>query len=127
MGKSKPMALKPMFYSVILEPMKKIALEFGYNLVIHGSLNRDMDVILIPWVDNCNESDDLVESLAKFLGGSIHMHGTVDNQTLGRILPGGAGRKTYIINLNRGGKYNYWDDKEYYIDISVTPKVINKD
>ena len=43
----KPIKVKPMFYSVILEPLKILALEFGYNLVVNGSLNRDLDLILI--------------------------------------------------------------------------------
>ena len=41
-------------------------------------------------------------------------------------LPGG--RHSYVIHLNRGDKHGEWvrfEDKEYYLDISVTPTGIN--
>ena len=122
--KRKPIYSKPMFFSVILEPLKTIAREFGYNLLLHGSLNRDMDLVLIPWVDNCNTADEVVEAFTKYLQGTIEVQ---INKELSRELINGAGRRSYIINLDRGGKFNYWLDREYYLDISVTPKIMNND
>ncbi len=42
---SKPIHVKPQFYTYAFLPLKEIALRYGYNLVIHGSMNRDMDLI----------------------------------------------------------------------------------
>ena len=121
----KPIYVKPMFFSVILEPLKTIAREFGYNLLLHGSINRDMDLILIPWIDNCNTSDETVEAFAKYLQGTIEINSVKGE--LSREMINGAGRRSYIINLDRGGKFNAWLDREYYLDISVTPKVISNE
>ena len=47
----KPTHAKPSYYAIMFEPLKKIAIKYGYNLVLHGSLNRDMDLIAIPWIE----------------------------------------------------------------------------
>lgn len=125
MNKQKSIVIKPMLYSVILEPLKKIALEFGYNLVLHGSMNRDMDLILIPWDDNCANPDMVVKSFNELLGGEIIQQGTANNPSISKPIFKGAGRLSYLINLNRSGIFNKYIDKEYYLDISVTPKVIS--
>ena len=111
-----------MLYSVILEPLKKIAIEFGYNLVIHGSMDRDMDLILIPWTDDCSEPDNVIVAFNELLGGKIHQQGTEEKPSLSIPIFKGAGRMSYIISLNRDGIFKSWIDKEYYLDISVTPK-----
>jgi len=41
----KPIHVKPSFYSYLFQPLKEIALKYGYNLVLHGSLNRDFSVM----------------------------------------------------------------------------------
>ena len=124
MKKEKPISVKPMLYSVVLEPLKKIALEFGYNLVIHGSMNRDMDLILIPWVDDAREPDSVIKAFNSFLDGRIISQGTAKNLSLSKPIFHGAGRISYLINLNRDGVFSNYVDKEYYLDISVTPKIV---
>jgi len=37
---------KPAIYCLFYENLKVIAKEFGYNLLIHGSINRDLDLLL---------------------------------------------------------------------------------
>ena len=46
---SKPKHIKPGLYAIYFENLKDIACEYGFNLVVHGSLNRDLDLIAIPW------------------------------------------------------------------------------
>ncbi len=119
----KPTIIKPSLYTYYFLQLKELALEFGYNLVIHGSMNRDLDLIAIPWVNDPKPQLEMIKSLADWIGGSV------DESIIG-TLPGG--RTSYVINLNRGGyKKNaegliidpleFVDDPEYYIDISVTP------
>ena len=49
---SKPLHAKPNIYAYYFEALKAIAKEYGYNLVVHGSMNRDLDLIAIPWVND---------------------------------------------------------------------------
>jgi hypothetical protein len=129
----KPTHAKPSLYAYYFEALKDIAKEHGYNLVVHGSMARDLDLIAIPWIDEPKPELELINSISKYMNGwttdapALFLHGK---------LPGG--RNTYIIQLNRGGYMNtgtglhepltegreiaeYIKDPEYYIDISVTP------
>ena len=116
----KPIHVKPGLYAMYFEFLKEIAKEYGYNLVIHGSLSRDLDLIAIPWSDHCCFSTEqfMIKEFEKYLTGNSH-----DNPSYS-VLPGG--RHAYIIDLNRGDKHGEWvrfEDKQYYLDISVIPFV----
>lgn len=124
----KPLAVKPNLYTYFMDAMKQIAWDHGYNLVLHGSMNRDLDLIAIPWVDDPKPELDLMNALHAHLN---HREDLIKEQFLYNVLPGG--RHSYVINLNRGGYRNYGhgvsdneslgyeQDQQYYIDISVTP------
>lgn len=126
----RPIHAKPSLYAYYFEALKGIAIEYGYNLVVHGSMARDLDLIAIPWVDDPKSEVDLIKALAEFMGGKLLRTSETQEFHFSK-LPGG--RTCYVINLNRGGyaKNEHGDivdplvftpDPEYYIDISVTPK-----
>ena len=98
--------------------LKEIALKHGYNLVLHGSMDRDLDLVAIAWQEEVSDSDDLVDEFCEFLDGRIEMH---PDEKKYNILS--QGRKSYVINLRRGEnhKFRNWVDAEYYLDISFTP------
>lgn len=116
----KPTHAKPSLYAYYFLALKEIALEYGYNLVLHGSLNRDLDLIAIPWQEEVKDEFEMINALSKYLTGKISDYKT---HYLYSELP--AGRHSYVINLNRGGYQGkddqYVDDPQYYIDVSVTP------
>lgn len=45
---------------LILPPMRMAAKEAGYSLAVHGSLNRDIDLIAVPWTEHNVWSPDLL-------------------------------------------------------------------
>ena len=45
----KPIHVKPNFYTTCIDVLKEISMRYGYNLVLHGSLTRDLDVLVVPW------------------------------------------------------------------------------
>jgi hypothetical protein len=127
---SKPTKPKPQFYAVCFPKMQEIARDMGYNLVIHGSLNRDFDLIAIPWSFTPSSHIELITSLDEFLNGSIRYPDPemFERGYMYSKLPGA--RSSYVINLYRGGYYYgrsdsgerlYDPDPEFYVDISVTP------
>lgn len=121
---TKPKHFKPGLYTMFYEHLKNIAEEFGYNLVLHGSVNRDLDLIAIPWVDCPKSEQDMIHSFQEYLTGmKIHdTQGTVPFT----ILPGG--RHSYVIELNRGDRHGEWvryEDSQYYLDISVVQTLAN--
>lgn len=113
---TKPVKAKPHFYATCLLGLQEIAKENGYNLVIHGSMNRDMDLVAIPWTDDPKPHFELLTAFCEYLGVFAYDDIKYYNFSL---LPGG--RSSYIINLNRGGKFNGYTDEQWYLDISITP------
>jgi hypothetical protein len=126
----KPTHAKPQLYAYYFLQLKEIAKDYGYNLVVHGSMNRDLDLIAIPWVENPRDEFEMINALNKHLTGHTTEEKYKKEIYLYRELPGG--RHSYVINLNRGGyrkndkgeitdPLEYTEDPQYYIDISVTP------
>jgi len=57
---------------LIVGPMRLVAKEYGYALTVHGSLNRDIDLVAIPWREhNVADKDVLVEKLSGAITGVI--------------------------------------------------------
>lgn len=130
---NKPIHAKPSLYAFYFEQIKEIGLEFGYNVVLHGSMNRDLDLIAIPWVETTGDVEKMIDLIAQLIGGVIMMVGrTVDNPDGKRFTVTHHGRRQYVININRDIKFKYngvvakleeFSDPQYYIDISVIPVI----
>ena len=60
------------FYEYCLPPMRIAAREVGYALVVHGSMQRDLDVIAIPWVEDCSDKDALAWAIQLAACGITH-------------------------------------------------------
>jgi len=125
---SKSIKTKPHFYACLLSSLQEIAKFHGYNLIVHGSMDRDLDLVAIPWVDEPKTHIELLEAFCEYLGVPIEEKTKSNPNTyLHTILPGG--RYSYVINLNREcyvGADNKWTDPQYYLDISFTPLVVAK-
>lgn len=133
----KPIHAKPSYYAIMFEPLKEIALKYGYNLVLHGSLNRDMDLITVPWQEQLGSVDQMIKEFCEYVGGEIQLFNESRNNEgeivgdLFTVKP--HGRKAYVINIYRGGYLNgggfqdmtYHKDPQTYIDISVIPTMKN--
>lgn len=109
----KPTHAKPSLYAYCYETLKDIAVTYGYNLVLHGSMNRDLDLIAIPWQDKLGSVSDMLLAFCEALGGELNDKGTEMYH----------GRIAYVVNLNRAGKWNNYVDAQYYLDISVIPTI----
>ena len=92
---------------LILPPMRSAAKEAGYALAVHGSLNRDIDLIAVPWTDSVWTSDALVDSLCGAVRGVIGRCSKFNSGweqkphgRIGRILLAWAGEHTVSIDLS---------------------------
>ena len=112
----KPLHVKPALYAFYYEILKDIAKRYGYNLLLHGSMNRDLDLVAIPWSDECGDEFEMIKKMAERLHGRNLNYKEQYNFS---ILPGN--RHNYVIHLNRSRTWQHTLDGQYYLDISVVP------
>lgn len=113
----KPINAKPSFYAHCYEQLKEIARNYGYALLLHGSMNRDLDLVAIPWAEKTLDEFEMIKDFHRALTDGNYS----DQKEFYLYAETHHGRKQYVINLNRGGAWNNYVDKQFYIDISVMP------
>lgn len=104
-------SLAPAF-AALYPTLCKAAREYGYALAIHGTLQRDMDLIAVPWTDTAMPSDELVEALIGVSDGWI-IHRAEGNDLNDGTSPKQKphGRVAWSIYISEG----------VYLDLSVMP------
>lgn len=91
-----------MFYMWKLQGIQEKCRELGYCIAVHGSLNYDLDLVAIPWVENAVDHTALIQGICDVIGGSCSDQGTLKPH----------GRMAYIISYGGGP----------HIDLSVMPR-----
>jgi len=125
----KPTHAKPSLYAFYFEVIKDIGKTYGYNIVLHGSMNRDLDLIAIPWEEVLGDREEMVDAICDVIGGFVlPQNRNISNIDGDRYGTRPHGRITYILNINRSFdmQFNGMDtsikeyaDPQYYIDLSV--------
>lgn len=93
-----------MSYLSLYPILRRVARDHGYALALHGSLQRDMDLVAVPWRDEVSDPETLVRAMAEVTGLYF-----VNGWSGPHQLPGGRiGHK-----LTPGG--------DLYLDISILP------
>lgn len=90
----------------LIEPIRAAAMSCGYAVGIHGSLQRDIDLIAVPWIENAKHPDVLFQVLLALTRGTAHPPRTRPH-----------GRIVRIIEL----------EPQIYIDLSIFPRKGNHD
>jgi hypothetical protein len=124
----KPIHAKPSLYSFYFEVIKEIGLKYDYNIVVDGSMNRDLDLIAIPWVEIIGDKEKMVDEIVDVIGGILSIQDrSIEDMVGTRYGLKPHGRIVYIIQINRNIEYKYnimaeikeYADPQYYIDLSV--------
>lgn len=62
---------RPVFYSVLWPSMRQAAIDCGWALALHGSMQSDMDLMAMPWIEDCKPVEVLVKALSDCLGDTV--------------------------------------------------------
>ncbi len=54
-------------YAALYPGLCDVARQHGYALAIHGSLQKDMDLIAVPWVEDAKPAEELVAAMKAHL------------------------------------------------------------
>ena len=95
----------PAMYISVFGILKDEAKKLGYALAVHGTASRDLDLILVPWVEKPRPHTEVLQAWVKVLGED---EGEEPYSSKGKKP---HGRIAYTIPLGAGG----------YIDVSVIP------
>lgn len=105
----KPAAnLIPAMYSWRIHDIQAIARAEGYAIAIHGSMQRDLDLVAIPWNENASDAPALVERLCERLDLAY------DHERDPVLRP----HRRLVWSLMMGGAL--------FVDLSVMPRVRRK-
>jgi len=96
--------LRPIMYLTYFPKLRDIANKHGYALAFHGSVRRDFDLILVPWVENADNHLKVLFEWCEFIGCVIPDKQPYHNK---EVKP--HNRVAYTIQTGLGG----------YIDVSV--------
>lgn len=98
---------RPVFYAVLYESMRKAALDLGYALALHGSMQSDMDLMAMPWTEDARPIEDLVSAINDCVGKTVWYESNLTNRT-----EKPHGRIVYTLSIMG----------DYYIDFSIMPR-----
>lgn len=54
---------RAVFYASCWPDLKDAALDCGWALGLHGSLNSDMDIMAMPWIENAKPVEEMIKAL----------------------------------------------------------------
>jgi hypothetical protein len=69
-------------YAALYPALAEIARKHGYALAVHGSMQRDFDVIAVPWIENVGNPKDVVDEILQNF--DVRVVGSVDTVWHGR-------------------------------------------
>ena len=65
---SKPKASYAPVYASIYPELAELVRSHGYALAIHGSLQRDFDLVAIPWADTVSDQAEVIAHICREFG-----------------------------------------------------------
>lgn len=97
-----------LYYLKLLPQIRETARACGYAVGLHGSLERDCDLILVPWTNQPQSAEEVIEAVRAAVHGYISQ--PQDEPRFPRQKP--HGRLAWSIQLGAGA----------YLDVSVMPR-----
>lgn len=99
-------------YNLTIDAVRDAAREKGYALAVHGSLNRDIDLLAVPWTEEASSAEEVAEAIraAAEKTSPGRMAFVATNDPCPRVKP--HGRLAWSIHLGGGP----------FIDLSVMPR-----
>lgn len=95
-------------YAVMLPTLRMVARHHGYALGLHGSGERDLDLIAVPWVEGVSSAEELIRALAQAVDGMV---------------PRGRPGRDPMLKPHGRLAYSIILDWPLYLDISVMPLI----
>lgn len=96
--------VRPLAYITQVPRITEVGREHGYAICVHGSLQRDLDLVACPWSAVASDAETLIKAICETVGGFM----LPDHEAT----PRDHGRTSWIVHTGAG----------LYLDISVMPR-----
>lgn len=105
-------------FAWMIPHLTAVARQHGYAVGLHGSMNRDLDLIAVPWADEAATAETLVEAIRAAVDGDIETDPVTGEPYAPAKHPSTKphGRRAWSI---------YFCGRAFYIDLSVMPTTNN--
>ncbi len=117
----------PPYYAILYTKLDRVVQRHGWGLGIHGSLTRDLDLILIPWTADAEHEDRVIDAVRLFVEGQyITNLRKKNNKKYGSSQKDGLAH--YAVEQKPHGRRAisiYIGASGYYLDISIMPRIIS--
>ena len=97
---------RAVFYAVLYPSMRRAALECGYALALHGSMETYLDMIAVAWTEDAKPVETLAAAINECIGRTVWKDSNIEKST-----PKPHGRIVYTLSILG----------DYYIDLSIMP------
>jgi hypothetical protein len=74
------------FYACVWNDLRQAALDCGWALALHGSLNSDMDIMAMPWTEDAKTVDVMIGALRRCFTDNELMIPQIGGRPNGRIV-----------------------------------------
>ena len=58
------------FYAAMWDDIRQCAMDCGWAVALHGSLNSDLDIMAMPWVQEACSFENLIKEIVKLFHGN---------------------------------------------------------
>lgn len=50
-------------YAILWEDIRNAAMDCGWAVALHGSLNSDIDIMAMKWVEDCTDAETMINTI----------------------------------------------------------------
>lgn len=117
------------WYALIYHDLNRIVARRGWNLALHGSMARDLDLILIPWVEDADSLDVVIDDIRVFVEGKANVRAR-ERMNKKRGAKTFTGLGYYSVEKKPHGRIAItvrigWSN--YELDISIIPRAQDRE
>ena len=77
------------FYACMWDDIRQCAMDSGWAVALHGSLNSDMDIMAMPWVESAVSFEEVIKNISELFTGNYSSDNyfiTYDEKPYNRIV-----------------------------------------
>ena len=99
---------KAAFYAAMWDDIRQCAMDCGWAVALHGSLNSDMDIMAMPWLQEATSFRNLVIEIVGLFEGSYlaeTFHITYGEKPWGRVVATIPVWADFYLDISSMGDY----------------------